>query len=159
MGSSRPGTALRLLLRAPTWLYDHDLGWLLGKRFLCLTHVGRKSGRKYRSVLEVIGTKPAAGEVMVIAGMGPSSDWYRNIEANPAVEIVVGRSRFAPIHRRLDEAEAAAVLEEYERRNHWVLPIIRPVLTKLLGWRYDGGDTARVRLVRQLPIVAFRPRP
>lgn len=159
MSPGRPGPVIRLLFRAPARLYDRDLGWLLGKRFLCLTHVGRKSGRRYRTVLEVIGTKPAAGEVMVIAGMGPSSDWYRNIQANPAIEVVVGRSRFPPAHRALDETEAAAVVAEYERHNRWVLPVIRPVLSKLLGWHYDGSETARTRLVRRLPIVAFRSRP
>lgn len=159
MSQGRPGPVLRLLFRAPTRLYDRDLGWLLGTRFLCLTHVGRKSGRRYRTVLEVIGTDPAAGEVMVIAGMGRSSDLYRNIQANPAVEVVVGRRRFAPAYRALDETEAAMVMAEYERRNRWVLPIVHPVLSKLLGWRYDGSESARARLVRVLPVVAFRARP
>ncbi|MGH3622860.1 MAG: nitroreductase family deazaflavin-dependent oxidoreductase [Sciscionella sp.] len=164
MSPGRPGPVLRLLFRAPTRLYDRDLGWLLGKRFLCLTHIGRKSGRRYRTVLEVIGTTPATGEVaegevMVIAGMGPSADWYRNIQANPAVEVVVGRRRFPPAHRVLDDTEAAAVVRQYERRNRWVLPVIRPVLSTLLGWHYDGSETARTRLVHQLPIVAFRARP
>ncbi len=99
MNPGRLGPVVRLLFRAPTRLYDRGLGWLLGKRFLCLTHVGRKSRRRYRTVLEVIGTDPASGEVMVIAGMGLSSDWYRNIQANPAVEVVIGRRRFAPTHR------------------------------------------------------------
>ena len=94
MSSGRPGPVIRLLFRTPVWLYDRNLGWLLGKRFLCLTHVGRKSGIRYRTVLEVIGSKPAAGEIMVVAGLGPSSDWYRNIQANPAVEVILGRRRF-----------------------------------------------------------------
>jgi deazaflavin-dependent oxidoreductase (nitroreductase family) len=101
---------VRALFRAPARLYERDLGWLLGDRFLCLTHVGRKSGRRYRTVLEVIGTDKASGEVMVIAGMGPSADWYRNIQASPAVEVVVGRRRFTPAHRTLDETEAAALM-------------------------------------------------
>lgn len=159
MSPGRPGPVMRRLLRAPARLYDRDLGWLLGKRFLCLTHVGRRSGRRYRTVLEVVGTDPAAGEVMVIAGLGPSSDWYRNIQANPADQVVVGRRRFRPVHRALGETEAAAVMAGYERRNRLIGPLLRPVLSKLLGWRYDGSETARARLVRQLPVVAFRPGP
>jgi hypothetical protein len=65
MSSSRPGPLLRLIFHAPVRLYERNLGWLLGQRFVCLTHV---------------------------------------------------------------------------------------------GWRYDGTDTARRRMVRQLPIVALRPR-
>jgi len=32
-------------------------------------------------MLEVIGTGPAPGEVIVIAGLGRSADWYRNVQA------------------------------------------------------------------------------
>ncbi|WP_255687417.1 nitroreductase family deazaflavin-dependent oxidoreductase [Pseudonocardia sp. TRM90224] len=131
---------------------------MLGNRFLCLTHVGRRSGRRYRTVLEVIGADPASGEMMVIAGLGPSSDWYRNVQAGPAVEVSVGSRRFAPTHRTLDEAEAVAVLAGYERRNRWLTPVLRPVLSRLLGWRYDGSAAARRRMAGQLPVVALRPR-
>ncbi|PZS27397.1 MAG: hypothetical protein DLM61_16790 [Pseudonocardiales bacterium] len=43
-----------------------------------------------------------------MAGLGLSCDWYRNIQANPAIEVVVGRRRFEPVHRLLGEAEAMA---------------------------------------------------
>ncbi|OBF92612.1 hypothetical protein A5791_13975 [Mycobacterium sp. 852002-51163_SCH5372311] len=154
---SRPGL-MRAVFRAPTRLYAAGFGWLLRDRFLCLTHTGRKSGRRYRTVLEVVGTKPIAGEFVVIAGLGPSSDWYRNIAANPAVEVVVGRHRFVPQHRVLDQAEAVEVLAGYERRNRWILPIVHVLLSRLVGWRYDGSQEARERLVSQLPMVAFRRR-
>ena len=154
----QPDAVMRAVFRAPIQLYDAGFGWLLGERFLCLTHVGRKSGRQYRTVLEVVGTNPTAGEFMVIAGFGPSSDWYRNIAANPACEVVAGRHRFMPQDRVLDEAEAVAVIADYERRNRWIQPIMRFLLSRLLGWRYDGSQEARERLVRQLPVVAFRPR-
>jgi deazaflavin-dependent oxidoreductase (nitroreductase family) len=153
----RPGPVLRRLLRAPAMLDRWRLGWLLGRRFLVLTHVGRRSGRRHRTVLEVIGADPATGEVMVMAGFGRSSEWYRNLRAQEAAEVVVGRRRFRPLHRVLDEQAAASVLAEYERRNRWLLPVVHRVLSALVGWRYDGSEDARRRLVRELPIVAFRP--
>lgn len=149
---------VRTVFKAPAKLYDRDLGWLLGKRFLCLTHLGRKSGRQYRTVLEVIGLRPETGEVLAIAGLGPSSDWYRNIQAAPAAEVAIGRRKFVPEHRILDESEAADAIAGYERRNLLLRPVLHPVLSKLLGWRYDGSAAARHRMVQQLPIVAFRPR-
>ncbi|MFE0024425.1 nitroreductase family deazaflavin-dependent oxidoreductase [Amycolatopsis sp. NPDC059021] len=158
MTNVRPGPVLRAVFRAPAWLYDRGLGWLLGSRFLCLTHTGRRSGRRYRTVLEVVGADPAAREVMVIAGLGPGADWYRNIQASPPLEVVVGRRRFTPGHRVLGEDEAFAVMTAYERRNRWIRPVLRPLLGKLVGHPYDGGDAARRSLVSQLPIVAFRPR-
>lgn len=134
-----------------------NVGWLLGRRFLLRTHIGRRSGRRYRTVLEVIGSVPESGEVIVVSGFGRSANSYRNLQAAPAVEVMVGRDRFRPVHRRLDEAEPVAVLADYERRNRWVGPMVRRVLSWLVGWRNDGSNEARRRLVRQLPVVAFRP--
>lgn len=147
----------RALFRAPARLYDRNLGWVLGRRFLCLTHTGRKSGRRYRTVLEVVGA--GSGEVVVVAGLGRSADWYRNIRSAPAVEIAVGRQRFTPAHRVLGETEAAEVIAAYEHRNRWVRPVVHRLLSKLVGWSYDGTEPARRRLVGQLPLVAFRPAP
>jgi len=77
----RPGPIVRRLLRSPALLYDCNVGWLLGHRFLRLTHTGRQSGRHYQTMLEVLGTGPAPGKVIVIAGLGRSADWYRNVQA------------------------------------------------------------------------------
>jgi anti-anti-sigma factor len=38
-------------------------------------------------------------------------------------------------------------------------PILRALLSRLLGWHYDGSDTARARLTAELPFTALRPRP
>ncbi|MBV9160915.1 MAG: nitroreductase family deazaflavin-dependent oxidoreductase [Pseudonocardiales bacterium] len=146
-----------MFLRAPARLYDWRCGWLLGHRFLRLTHVGRNSGRRYQTILEVIGTGPAVNEFLVVAGLGRAADWYRNLRATPPVEVAIGRSRFRPVHRILNVEEAVAALTDYERRNRWITPVIRRMLSWLLGWRYDGSGPARQRLVRELPIVAFRP--
>lgn len=127
-----------------------------GRRFLCLTHLGRRSGRTYRTVLEVIGV--ADGEYFVVAGLGAGADWYRNIQARSPVEVVVGTRRFTPRHRVLGEAEAVEVIAGYERRNHWLRPVLQRVLGKLLGRPYDGSETARRRMAAQLPIVGLRER-
>lgn len=155
MTSHRPGPALRRLLRIPSLLYDWHAGWLLGGRFLRLTHIGRRTGRTHHTVLEVVGELD--GEVVVMAGTGRRADWYRNLETGLPVEVTIGRRRFAASHRTLDDAEASDLIADYERRNRLVAPIVRRVLSWLVGWRYDGGDEARRRLVRQLPLVGFRP--
>lgn len=141
--SHRPGRFVRALLKAPSRLYDARCGWLLGGRFLRLTHRGRKSGRVYRTVLEVVGHLPGTGEVVVVAGLGPRADWFRNIQATAPVLLETGRRRFVPAHRALEPGEAAEVLADYERRNRLAAPVIRVVLSRLLGWRYDGSGSAR----------------
>jgi deazaflavin-dependent oxidoreductase (nitroreductase family) len=152
-----PRPLVRRLLRAPGRLYDCNLGWVLGERFLLLTHTGRRTGRPHRTVLEVIGTEPAAGEFFVLVGLGRSANWYRNLQANSTAEVTIARRRFQATHRTLGEDDAIAALAGYERRNRLAAPIVRRVLSRLVGWRYDGSDQARRRLVRELPVVALRP--
>ncbi len=45
---------LRAVFAAPNALYRHGMGRVLGRRFLQLTHVGRKSGAEHTVVLEVL---------------------------------------------------------------------------------------------------------
>jgi len=148
---------LRRVLRAPVRLYDAGFGRLLGERFLMLTHVGRRSGRTYRTVVEVVGRIPERDEYVVMAGFGRSADWLRNVRAGGGREVAVGRRRFRPAVRELGEDEAAAVLAGYERRNRLAAPVVRVVLGRLVGWRYTGTDADRRRLVRELPLVALGP--
>ncbi len=147
---------VRWLLAAPTYVYDWNAGWLLGRRFVRLTHRGRHSGRVYRTMLEVVGEDRATGEVFVMPGLGRSAQWYRNVRTDHALEIAIGRERFRPVYRETDVAEAAKVLAAYERRNRLIMPVLRLVLSRLVGWRYDGSPGARQRLVTELPVVAFR---
>jgi len=151
-----PGPRLRRLLRSPGLLYDWRLGWLLGHRFLRLTHIGRRSGQRHQTVLEVVGRNRAEREFIVVAGLGRSAQWYRNLQVHEGVEVAIGRERFVPIHRELPIPEAEGVLAAYERRNRWIAPIIHGALSWLVGWRYDGTEAARRRLVAELPLIGFR---
>ena len=157
MPTGRPGPVLRRVLKAPAGLYRLRLGWLLGSRFLLLTHVGRRSGREYRTVVEVVGRLPASDEYVAMAGFGHSADWLQNLRAGGGREVVVGRRRFRPAVRELDVDVGARVLAGYERRNRLVAPVVRRVLSRLVGWRYTGTDDQRRRLVAERPLVALRP--
>jgi deazaflavin-dependent oxidoreductase (nitroreductase family) len=91
---------LQSMLRLPNLLYRHGLGWALGRRFLRLVHVGRRTGRRYATVLEVVWHDPKHSEFVVVSGFGPRADWLRNIEAGNPVEVTVGRRTFVADHRR-----------------------------------------------------------
>jgi hypothetical protein len=106
--------------------------------------------------LEVVGTNPVTDEVIVMSGFGHAADWFQNLQAAPAVEVAIGRRRFIPQpDPRRDRSQA--VLADYERRNRLLAPIVRRVLSRLVGWPYDGSNAARTRHVRQLPMVGLRP--
>ena len=145
------------LFRAPVWLYRWRLGWLFGRRVMMLSHTGRRSGLRHHTLLEVVEYRKAGPEVVVVSGFS-GSDWLRNIDANSDEEVTVGRRHFAASHRRVGEDEAAKVIEAYERRNRWIAPLVRRGFSWLLGWQYRGGEEDRRRMVRQLPMIAFRPR-
>ena len=146
------------LFRAPVYLYRWRLGWLLGNRFLLLMHTGRRTGRPHQTVLEVVEYQKQGPEVVVMNGFGPDCDWVRNIEAKPGEEVVVGSCRFVASHRFLGEEEAMKVIRDYENRNRFFAPIVRAGFSWLLGWPYRGGENDRSGLVKQLPLIAFRPQ-
>lgn len=53
-------------------------------QYLVITHTGRKTGLRRRTP---VNFAEVDGELYVTAGFGPISDWYRNIKADPRVEI------------------------------------------------------------------------
>jgi deazaflavin-dependent oxidoreductase (nitroreductase family) len=101
----------RAFFRAPIGLYRLGLGWLLGRRFLLLVHTGRKSGLRRGTVLEVVGDEGPAP--IVVSGFGPGSDWFRNLIANPVVEVTWARERFAARASVLPPPEAVEVFRRY----------------------------------------------
>ncbi|HET6551397.1 MAG TPA: nitroreductase family deazaflavin-dependent oxidoreductase [Solirubrobacter sp.] len=145
------------MLCAPNALYDAHAGALLGHRFLRLTHRGRRTGRPRRTVLEVLSWDGPTHEAVVISGLGPRANWLRNVLAAGAAEVEIAGERWTARVRALGPAEGAAVLADYERRNRFALPLVRRILSKLAGFRYDGTEAARRRLVERLPVVAFSP--
>jgi deazaflavin-dependent oxidoreductase (nitroreductase family) len=124
-------------------LIDLGLGWLMGHRVLLLTLRGRRSGRIYQTAREVIRYDPASEERIVPSAWRDKADWYRNIKANPAMEIQTGRERYVPTQRFLSPEETHAELAAYKRRYPW----LSRTLPRWLGFRLD--DSVRM--------VAFRP--
>ncbi len=157
LAATRRKIILKRLLRAPVYLYRWRLGWLLGRRFLLLTHTGRYTGARHQTVLEVMEYRREGPEVVVMSGFGRNANWLRNIHAKPDPEVIVGSRRFVAAYRILDGAEGVRVLRGYERRNRFMAPVVRLVLSRLLGWKYHGTQSEQYRIVEQLPLIAFRP--
>ena len=149
---------LRALLHAPVYLCRWRLGRLFGHRFLLLTHIGRRSGRRFQTVLEVMEYRTQSREAVVMSGSGRNSNWLRNIEASHTAEIDFSSEHYQAVFRFLDDEEAIRVVASYEEHNRFMLRIVRRVLSRLLGWNYTGSDADRRKLVQQLPLIAFRPQ-
>lgn len=158
-GKSAPNGILRILFRLPTILYRCHCGWLLGRRFLMLITEGRRTRKMHYTMLEVIEYRPALQEAIVLSGFGPCSSWLLNIQEQNPIEVVIGAGRFTAAYRILDDEEAAAAIVGYQYRHRLIAPLIRAVIGRLVGWRYDGSPAHTRRLVRQLPVIGFRPAP
>jgi deazaflavin-dependent oxidoreductase (nitroreductase family) len=149
-----PGRLLRLVFKAPVVLYRLHLGWLLGERFILLTHTGCTTGRTRRTVIEVVAYDRSIPEVVVIAAWGDRAQWVRNLNAHPVVSVQLGRVRWShPEHRFLEPAQAAEVIAAYRSRH----PFAARALARLLGWPQDVDDPGYQRFVRTLCAVALRP--
>lgn len=152
---ARPAGALLLAFRLPIYLYRLNLGRLLGHRFLLLVHRGRKSGLIRETVLEVVRYNRATNESVVLSARGDRADWYRNIDASPALEVRTGRERYVPKQRFLAPEENHAVILEYARYH----PLAFRFLVKVLGFDFplEGPERTRIEAVKSLRLVAFRP--
>jgi deazaflavin-dependent oxidoreductase (nitroreductase family) len=148
-----PRGLARLAFRTPIWLYRLHLGWLLGQRFLHLTHTGRKSGLPRQVVLEVVDHDPQSNVYYVSSGWGKKSDWYQNIQKTPRVRLQVGAKSWAAQADVLDPEAAEQIILNYGRKH----PALLGELARVMGYKLDGSEDDMRALGRLVPVVAFKP--
>ena len=152
----RPSPRFKAFFDAPRWFYRHELGWMLGKRVMALSHTGRKSGKERTTILEVAVYHPDTREMVVASAFGPKADWFLNIKAKPAHKVQVGRKAFVPQQRFLEPEEARAAAEEFCRKHRLEARAAIPMFVAMGGAR-KGEFTDPVDLLASLPMVSFRP--
>lgn len=142
----------RLLWRAPIWLYRLGLGWLLGRRFLLLTHIGRKSGLPRQAVVEIDEYDPATDTYYIASGFGRKSDWYQNILKTPQVTIQVGNRKMEAVAEPLTPEASGEAMVRYARAH----PTAARNLAKVLGLEVDGSEESYRRVAQEhIPFVAL----
>lgn len=126
----KPSGILRTLFRAPIFLYQIKLGWMLGGRFLLLTHTGRKSGLPRQTVIEVVGHDKELDVYYVAAAWRKKADWYLNILQAPKVDVQVGSRQFEAEANQISKEEAEHVLWDYAQKHPVAL---RELTSVILG--------------------------
>jgi len=154
----RASPLLRVLLKVPVLLYRGPLADLLRSRcVMLLTTTGRRSGQARTGPVSFM---PVDNRFVVFSGWGVTSNWYRNLQADPEVTITVGRRRMRALAR---------VVEDPERRRGLMLRMqarsggcgppkpIRPVLKLLRVFDYQGEIDMAVAAGASLPVVEITP--
>jgi deazaflavin-dependent oxidoreductase (nitroreductase family) len=148
-----PGRLALWVFRLPLGAYEHGWGRVLGRTFLRLVHVGRRTGRERSTVAMVLASDPGTHEAVICSGWGPEADWIRNLRAGPAVRVDIGRETFRPQHRFLTPEEAFAVATDFRRRH----PHRMRFISWVVGWGDLRSDDAVRAFVEARPFVALRP--
>jgi deazaflavin-dependent oxidoreductase (nitroreductase family) len=141
------------VFKLPVFLYRIRLGWLLGKRFMQITHVGRRSGKVRRTILAVLQFDNKTEEIYAVSAW-KGSDWYYNIQASPALLVETGFIRYVPIQRTLSPEEITTTFLEYRKKH----PIFSRIICRIPGWKWDSTYDEFLELARTLRGVAFRPK-
>lgn len=152
----KPTGIFRALFRAPIFLYRINLGWLLGGRFLLLTHTGRKSGLPRQTVIEVVSHDKETGVYYVAAAWREKADWYLNILQNSMVRVQVGNKQFEAEANQMSEKEAELILWEYARKHPFAM---RELSSMMLGERLSPTRETCARLAQSIPLIALIPIP
>jgi deazaflavin-dependent oxidoreductase (nitroreductase family) len=149
-----PRGLVRLLLRMPVLLYHLRLGWLLGRRFLLLTHTGRKTGMERSTVLEVLRYDHTSHRCIIASGWGTRSQWYRNVLHDPRVRYTVGLREWVGRAEQLPIARAERELRDYGDRHRTA---IRSLTRFMTGEEFDGSAAQYHRLATQVPVLELAP--
>ena len=143
----------RFFFRLPIWLYRLGCGWLLGKRFLLLTHIGRRSGLPRQAILEVVNYEADTDTYVIASGFGKQSDWYRNLLKTPAVSIQVGNWRMNVLAYPLTPEPSGEAMVKYARR----YPKAARFICRKVGYRVAGSeDDSRAVGQEAIPFVTLR---
>lgn len=149
----QPGRVALAAMRVPRPLYHRGWGWMLDHTFLLIAHQGRKTGKRRETVAMALTYDPATREAVVCSAWGPNTEWIRNLQAHPALQIQIGRESYVPEQRFLSEDESVAVVVEFRRRHPWRVRLFAAIL----GWGDLSSETAVREFVRTRPFVSLRP--
>jgi deazaflavin-dependent oxidoreductase (nitroreductase family) len=110
--------------------------WKNGTTILLLTTTGRKSGKRYTSPL-IFREHDGAYVIVASKGGAPDApDWFKNLEADPAVEVQVKDDVFAA------RARVAG-------------PDEKPELWKLMAEVWPEYDECQKKTDREIPVVVL----
>lgn len=151
----RPGKFLKFFFKVPVWMYKIGFGgferWF-GAQWMLITHIGRKSGKRYDSMVDVMDYDKATDTYYIEAAYGTRADWYRNIQANPIFKVKVGRRKFEARAEALSTEGSADMLVKFYREK----PAYTRSVMAMVGMKFNGEEDLRA-MASKLMLLAVHP--
>ena len=144
----------RTLLRTYIWLHRWILGWMMGGRFLLLTHIRRKSGLKHQTVIEIVNHKETTGAYYVAAARWEKSNWYRKIQQNPTVDMQVHNHKFQADAEQISTQEAEERLWDYSQKYPTAFG---ELVTIMLGESLLPVKETCRKVTKSVPLISLTP--
>lgn len=144
--------SIRNVQRIHQRLYDLGLGWIVGRLILLLRHTGRRSGRRYATPLQY---ELIDGAYYLGAARGPQADWFRNVQADPKVEVSVGRLTFKAQAEPVTDPQRVADFLAYRLERH---PLMIGLMMKMHKLPMKPGRDQLLELGSATALVILHPR-
>ena len=117
-----------------------------GGRYMVIAHRGRKSGKRRLTPLNYTEIE---GEVYCVAGFGGIADWYRNLMANPQVEVWLPDGRWVGVAQDAsDDSRRLVILRRVLRDSGFA--------GRLAGFHPQMSDEALQALTADYRLVHIR---
>jgi len=152
---NKPRGRLKRALSLPVVMDRHGLGWMLGSRFIIIEHEGRRSGRIYRTPVEVVAHHIEPLSWTVVAAWGDPPQWFANLQHRDARAVVVAGRRYdAPVQQIVDADEANDLLVAYAFGH----PLVARLLFRVLSWPAPRQPGAFRQIAESVPLIRFTAR-
>jgi deazaflavin-dependent oxidoreductase (nitroreductase family) len=135
----------------PRLAYSIGLGSIAGRAVLLLTTVGRRSGLPRVTPLLY---DEIDGIIYVGSARGEKADWYRNLQANPNVEVTVGSRRLRGYADSINDPLQVANFLEKRLKLH---PILATVVMRLEGLGSNPSREELEQYASRRTLVAIQP--
>ncbi len=146
-----PKFLLRLFHFPPRLLYALGLGPLVGNILLLLTTTGRKTGKRRVTPLQY---EEIDGVIYLGAALGPQADWYRNIQADPHVEVRLKSRCIQGLAETITDPKQIADFLEVRYRRH---PGMVGAILRAEGIKLPPERQSLEQYAKQLTLVGIRP--
>lgn len=122
-----------------------------GELVLVLYHTGRKSGLVHATPLQY---EEDGGDYYVASARGKQADWYRNVLANPEVEVLIKGRRIQAKGEAVSSLEEIANFLEMRLNRH---PCMIRAMLRLEGLHGDFRRADILRVAENKALVILHP--